>query len=317
MKKYYVFSVVLLSALLSFPSAGIAQQTLSCTDRECLIDLVDDYFDALVAHDPDLIPFSNDIHFVENIHHMVLGEGIWQTASAIPSSFKIYIPDPVSKEVGFMGMMGIDGKPELIALRLKVMNGKVSEVEHLITTRLRDSNLINLQAVRPGLLSSIPESERMGRAALVDIAQSYFEALDNNDGDLAPLADDCARRENGTLTSNSGIADHKVAESPNYHGMKCAKQFDSGMFAYIDTIDNIRVPIVDPQTGLAFSLAHFHHGMEEKIIPIYGVKGVKEREVNFKAFDLPTAHIFKISQDKIHEIEAMGFLAPPNSPTGW
>jgi hypothetical protein len=33
---------------------------------------------------------------------------------------------------------------------------------------------------------------------------------------------------------------------------------------------------------------------------------------------LPAAHIFKIGADgKVHEIEAVGFTAPLNSPTGW
>jgi hypothetical protein len=38
----------------------------------------------------------------------------------------------------------------------------------------------------------------------------------------------------------------------------------------------------------------------------------------FAPFDLPAAHIFKIGADGlVHEIEAMGFTAPYNSPTGW
>jgi hypothetical protein len=39
--------------------------------------------------------------------------------------------------------------------------------------------------------------------------------------------------------------------------------------------------------------------------------------MNFAPFDLPAAHIFKIKDGKIHEIEAMGFTAPYESPTGW
>jgi hypothetical protein len=39
--------------------------------------------------------------------------------------------------------------------------------------------------------------------------------------------------------------------------------------------------------------------------------------LNIKPFDLPAAHIFKIQGGKIHEIEAMGFVAPYNSKTGW
>jgi hypothetical protein len=39
--------------------------------------------------------------------------------------------------------------------------------------------------------------------------------------------------------------------------------------------------------------------------------------MNFKAFDLPAAHIFKVSGGQIHEIEAMGFTMPSGSKTGW
>ena len=38
----------------------------------------------------------------------------------------------------------------------------------------------------------------------------------------------------------------------------------------------------------------------------------------FNPFDMPAAHIFKIGADgKVHEIEAVGFVAPYNSATGW
>ncbi len=70
-------------------------------------------------------------------------------------------------------------------------------------------------------------------------------------------------------------------------------------------------------TGLAFGLSHFHHSMKNHVFPIKGVPGVTQREVNHAPFDLPAAHIFKISDGKIHQIEAMGFLAPYNSPSGW
>jgi hypothetical protein len=39
--------------------------------------------------------------------------------------------------------------------------------------------------------------------------------------------------------------------------------------------------------------------------------------MKFPPFDLPAAHIFKVSGGKIHEIEAMGFMAPYNAKTGW
>ena len=45
--------------------------------------------------------------------------------------------------------------------------------------------------------------------------------------------------------------------------------------------------------------------------------GVTTRAVNYNAVDLPAAHVFKISEGKMHQIEAMGFRADYLSPTGW
>jgi hypothetical protein len=39
--------------------------------------------------------------------------------------------------------------------------------------------------------------------------------------------------------------------------------------------------------------------------------------MGFDAFDLPAAHVYKIRGGRIHEIEALGFRAPYDSPTGW
>jgi len=41
------------------------------------------------------------------------------------------------------------------------------------------------------------------------------------------------------------------------------------------------------------------------------------RKIDYKPFDLPAAHIFKIYGGQIHEIEALGFIAPYKAPTGW
>ena len=38
----------------------------------------------------------------------------------------------------------------------------------------------------------------------------------------------------------------------------------------------------------------------------------------YKPFDMPAAHIFKIGPEAtVHEIEAVGVVAPHNSPSGW
>ncbi len=92
--------------------------------------------------------------------------------------------------------------------------------------------------------------------------------------------------------------------------------------AYITKIDDRRVFAADPETGLVMGLSHFHHPMNFEPYPVKALDGTitlyDTKRMNFKPFDLPAAHIFKIGADgKVHEIEAMGFMAPLDSPTGW
>jgi hypothetical protein len=131
------------------------------------------------------------------------------------------------------------------------------------------------------------------------------------------MADDCARRENGMPASNSGIPDNETDESPNYSALKTVDQLNTNMMDYIDDIDNVRVFAIDTITGLAIGFSHFRHGMAKPVFPIYNVPGVTTREVQLPPFDLPAAHVYKISKGEIHEIEALGFLTSHMAPTGW
>jgi hypothetical protein len=310
-------ALLITAAAMLCPLLAQAQSPINCKVRACYDRLVDDYLAALVAHDPSRIAFAPDARFVENIKGTKIGEGLWKTASAVPSSFKIYVPDPVSGQVGFMGVMQEGGKPILLGLRLQVFEGHVIQAEHVIARDLDASSLANLEVARPVFTKVIPEGMRMPRYEIKGIAYSYYDALDFNDGDLAPMARDCERHENGRESSGSRAPVTAQTPKPNYSAMDCTRQFTTGMMAYIDNIDNIRVLAVDPMTGLAFGLSHFHHSMKNHVFPIRGVPGVTERHVDNPPFDLPAAHIFKISGGKIHQIEAMGFLAPYNSPSGW
>jgi hypothetical protein len=298
-------------------SVVLAQQprTEPC-DRTCLNARVDAYLAALVAHDPARVSIAPGAKFVENITAKKPGEGLWQTASAGPTTFKIYVPDPVSGQVGFIGVLKETDKPIQVALRLKVQGGVITEIEHLVARNLGERNLGNLATPRAPLLTTVPQAQRSSREQLLKIGASYYDALDNNEGKAAPFADDCVRHENGMQTSTN--------RQPSGQGgmaalgvLGCSAQLDTGTFAYIDTIDHRRVEIADVETGLVFGLSHFHHSMRQKFVTIKGVPGVEKVDLNIDAFDLPAAHIFKVVGGKIHEIEAMGFTAPYNSKTGW
>jgi hypothetical protein len=301
------------------PAAG-ADKPL---DRAGLIKLADDYFAALVAHDPGKAPLASEVKTVENARRIKPGDGLWKTATAAPTEFKIVVPDTTSQQVGGMIMIQSEGKPAQVGFRLKVVNDKVAEAEHMIALP-REQMLANLQKVRPGIPMEVPYEFRDSRGRLLHIAKSYYDALDLNNGSLAPFAPDCDRRENGMRTAPFGGAvggagiPGAPTRPPSLVGMAdCKSQLDSQAMAYITTIDNRRVEIADELTGLALGFSHFRHAMTEKEYKIVNDPGRQVSKMNYDPFDLPAMHIYKIWGGQIHEIEAMGFTAPYNSPTGW
>jgi len=302
-----LFAIAVLSVARSSPAA-------QC-NRACLESTVGNYMAALVAHDPSRVKFSPDVLFVENAVAMKPGDGLWKTASALPTTFKIYVPDPVSQEVGLMCIMQENGKPVDVVVRLKLHDGKIVEAEHVVARNLSDRSLKNLQTPRPGLLAMVPPSERVPRAEMLTIGASYYQALVSADANNAPFADDCVRRENGMQTTSNPPPDKPGFASLGALG--CAAQLKTGTFNYIKRIEPRRVEIADPETGLVMGFSQFRHPMVEKTYKITGVPGVDHNDLNIKPFDMVAVHIFKVSGGKMHEIEAMGFTLPYDSKTGW
>jgi hypothetical protein len=319
-KLYICLGVIALVAI-----AGMAQAADNGLDRTALLKLADNYLAALVAHDPGKVPLAGDAKVVENVKRINPGEGLWKTATAVPAEFKIVVPDPVLQEVGGLVVMQNEGKPAQVGFRLKLVNGKIVEAEHMVVA-MRDGSNPMLQKPRPAILMEVPEEWADSHGRLVFIAKSYYDALDNNNGHLAPFASDCERHENGMRTAPSGGPSLGGTTIPGTAprpagllGMQdCTSQIDSGTFQYIATIENRRVEIADTVTGLAIGFSHFHHPMTQKKFKITGNPARQESDMsNQKPFDMPSMHVYKIWGGQIHDIEAIGIVAPFNSPTGW
>jgi len=318
--------VVLFSMAILAIIAAPAQSFGAPLDRAALLKLADDYFAALVAHNPKAIPLASNVKMVENVKRIQPGEGLWKTASSLPKpDFKIVIPDTVSQQVGGLVIMGIGGKPAQFGFRLKVENDRITEAEHMIVEISNPDNPM-LQSVRPAILLEVPYEYRDSRGRLIWIAKSYYDALDLNNGSLTPFASDCERRENGMRTApfggpslgGVGIPGSKPGP-PSLLGMQdCASQLNTGTFQYIDVIEHRRVEIADELTGLAMGFSHFRHSMNQKIFTILNVPGRTVSDMsNQNPFDMPALHIYKIWGGQMHEIEAIGIVTDYNVPTGW
>lgn len=319
-------ALALLSAMLSACTPGDKQQVSTpqaLCDRDCLIKTANGYLAALAAHDPSKAPLASNIGFVENLHRLKPGEGLWKTITGGPTNFKIYVPDVDVQEVAWMGVLHQDGKPIILALRLKLKDGKITEAEHVIAP-VSEKGLPNLQTPRRGLVSEIPVGQRLPHDALTRIAATYYDALDDNDGSMAPFASDCQRRENGVTSAGVGavlVPSDADPKGPSV-ASDCTAQMSSNFFEYIRYLNHRRIVAADPVTGLAIGFSQFRHAMDNLPYKVKYNDGllheITVKNMPFKPFDLPAVHIFKIGPDKkLHEIEAIGFLAPYKAATGW
>ena len=325
MKK--ITSVVLFSVAMLAIIAVPVQSFGAPLERAALIKLADDYFAALVAHNPKAVPLANNVKMVENVKRIQPGEGLWKSASSLPvANFKIVIPDTVAQQVGGLVILGIGGKPAQLGFRLKVEADRITEAEHMIVEISNPDNPM-LQSARPAIMMEVPYEYRDSRGRLVWIAKSYYDALDLNNGSLSPFASDCERRENGMRTApfggpslgGVGIPGTKAKPGASLYGMQdCAAQLNTGTFQYIDVIANRRVEIADELTGLAMGFSHFHHSMKQKVFTILNNPDRQVSDMSSQnPFDMPALHIYKIWGGQIHEIEAIGIVTDYNVPTGW
>jgi hypothetical protein len=282
--------------------------------------------DAHVKHSPAGLPLSKGVRFTENTAEIPIGDGLWVGASEAPTTFKIYAVDPSSRQVGFYGVMKERNRPLIIALRLKVIGGEITEIEHVLARNLRPDRMQNLITPREALLADVSANERTSREGMIDAANSYFEAIEHGKGSIAPFAEDCERHENGGQTTHnktpvpwpvplgSPEADRGMALIGT---LSCTAQVDSQVLSFITRLWPRRLTIVDEQKGLVFSFPMFQHRGGSGTIKIVGVPGVDSLPLGGGTSNLQAGEIFKIRGGKIHEIEAMGVGLPYGTKSGW
>lgn len=314
----YLLTAATLAAATATATPAAAQTPC---DRACLIALADTYAQALIDDEPGAIRWASGAVVMENLVRSRPGEGAFDTITGDGSdAYAIHVPDPASQQVGLLRMMVEGDAPVLVGIRLKLdASGAVAEAEHLIARNLSEAQLANLQAPRAQILMPVPEAYADSRGRMIWLGQSYYDALDLNNSRMSSMADDCVRHENGFQTARNSFTRPGLVFSDSEFaylgGLGCAAQMDTNMWEYIDTIENRRVEMADPVTGLVWGMSHFHHDMAEDTTPLVGVPWFASRDMRrFNEFDMPAIHIYKVWGGAIHEIEALGIVMPYRSP---
>jgi len=322
------FAAVAVLAVLGAALPLQAAEVPAKCDRQCLVNLMQQYLSALVKHDPKAVPFASKVKFYESTAEIPVGEGLWITASGGPGPFQIYAADPVAQQVACLVMMKEVNKDILLGARLKLVDGKITEAEHLVIREDLSKQMAHLQKPRPALLEDLAPDDRVPRDQMLKAGEAYYVALTGGNGKLAPFADDCERRENGMTTAGNREQHSpmpitatdpdtkKMLEAMAKFPQDCTGQISTGTFNYITAIKNRRVVIADEQKGLVVGFSMFWHRSDLKTVKIKGVPGVDTMPSFQGTFNLPAMHIFKIKKGKIYDIEAIGFTLPYGTK-GW
>ena len=142
----------------------------------------------------------------ENNVDMPFPAGTWETVTEIVGP-DIVMADPVWGEVAIFTPIKQREIEGYLGARLKVEDGKITEVEHIISTARNLSNPPTPiarhadYAVDPLLDEVVPEAERATRDELAAHANGYFDTLQLNDGEIRGTCfkPEAIRRENGML----------------------------------------------------------------------------------------------------------------------
>jgi hypothetical protein len=284
-------------------------------DRACLESFVDRYIDAIVKHDPSSVPLADNVKFTENGVELKVGDALWATASA-NTDFRIYVTDPETGQVGYSGIVKENGTPVLFSLRLKIGDGKISEIEQIVGRDKNFSGVDKLKEPDPIYAQVLKPSERTPRDKMIPIADSYFAALERATGKRpVPFADTCNRMENGMQTTNNKeMVAGMGGGGLNILAMSCKEQFKTGYFAFVTEIRRRHV-LVDEERGLVFSFAALDHAGNIKQVTT--TDGKTHEISQLSPTTLFGGGLFKIINGEIHRIYTVFYSAPYGMKHGW
>lgn len=316
-----------LAASMLCSGAVWAQDAAEC-DRLCLEHFVDRYLDAMVDDDVAGVPFAAGARFTENGQQLELGDGLWNTMKS-KGAYRLFVSDAEAGQVAFIGTVHEDhadpeqSVPALIALRLRIEDGAISEAEQQVA-RSPDAAM-RVEALGPPrqvFLDAVPESERMSRWDLLETANKYFTGMQRNDGKGDyPFADDCDRLENGMRTTNAPTPEGETRPEPrtasNYSAQwSCREQFESGLLHFVNRIRDRRFVAVDRERGLVFAFVFFDHsGGDTRTFETPDGRTVTAGPA--QPWTWYIAEVFKVSDHRIGPIEAVLERVPYGMNSGW
>jgi hypothetical protein len=262
--------------LLLIATATDARAQGAC-DRACLRAALDQYLAAVVAHNPAAAPLMIGFRQTENAVAVPLGGGVWKTVTALGTLQRRYV-DAVSGQAAYFGVVNEGASGAVVTVRVRVEDRKITEAEWYLA-RPGDPGLngpaqpggppVNL--FNPDYLTAnpppqrvVPAAQRIPRASLLAITNSYFDGITAHDGTVVLAHPGCSRIENGTLMTGGGRGGGRGgargagAQPPAAPQPPAANDCVAGFAGLnIQMVVARRYPVVDEEAGIVLATAVF------------------------------------------------------------
>jgi hypothetical protein len=196
-----IFSIALLLCSASFVRAesAVTSQAEGCT-RAVLQTAVDSFLEAQETGDASKISLASSVKYLENWTEIKREQGLWNTP--LPIAFHRSFLDVDSCRT-FTEVIVTENNPAYVfGTRLKVENGKIAEINSLITKEgdwlfnadnyLKYSKAEDWRVLKP--------AERVDRQTLIDAGNAYFDHFSDRTVEI-PFGTPCARLEGGMYTA--------------------------------------------------------------------------------------------------------------------
>jgi hypothetical protein len=292
---------ILAAVVLSLASVGA--MAASC-DKACLEKIGDQYRAAYVKHDRSLAPFARKVRFTENNVEMTFPDGSWDTVTKEVAQ-ALTLSDPKTGGVGIYTAIMQNDTPGFLAVRLKVSGGKITEVEHMLSTKrnlsgpptpIGDAETFKHE---PGVADIVPVEQRSPRATVVALGWGYFDTLQKNDGEIrnTKFSSDAVRQENGLKFEH------------------IEQGFKSGRYRFNERVRDRDPMLVDEERGIVMYRGFIDH---KGVLDEYTLTdGTKTRSVFREPHTWAFLEMFKVRNGEIVNVEATFIGAPYYQRSPW
>lgn len=283
-------------------------------DRACLYRHADEYLSALVSKDPSRLPWADHVVFTDNNVQLEIGDGTWNTVDG-KRDYDLKFADPRTGQVAWFGVIEEHGIPAIMALRMKIEGGRISEVEQIVTRKVENSPFPSVDTYvtpRALMLADVPAARRTPRARMISLADGYFDTLQLNDGTiLTKFSEDCDRIENGLQTTRnpSAFPNYPIAE------FGCQGQFEKGQYKYDDRLRDRRFLLVDEEKGVVIAGGFIDH--MGKTVDFTWTDGTPVKSFYTFPHSYSLLEAFKIVDGEIAAVEAVFIDVPYHMPSPW